>query len=259
MAEFLKRIAGLIPVAVGVITVLAGPPATAGHCPTSACCGKTFPEGLNPRAAQGYVWVCDWPDGCHHRCRSRKIKVKNESHRFSDCKEASQWANDTVGETETKLSPPTLGKVKITKNPEGTYTAKREVTWTLDTRTTVSRLPSVSWPRMNPAEKKAVQDFLDAVRQHEAGHVLVAESLVMDPYGPYAGEVKSDASPTEDGARASLQNKLVDLKSRAQTELDRVAGDDGEYDRVTDHGRNQSAAPPGFPGGPNIELVCPDD
>jgi hypothetical protein len=105
---------------------------------------------------------------------------------------------------------------------------------------------------MTPAEKKALQDFFDAVLGHEAGHVTVPESVLMDSTGPFTGTVKSDALPTGESARANLQEKLEDLKSQAETQLDQATA---EYDTVTDHGRTQRAGPPKFPGGPNIELI----
>jgi hypothetical protein len=44
--------------------------ARAAHCPRefgSQCCGRTDP-GPHPRADEGWRFVCEWPDNCHHRC-----------------------------------------------------------------------------------------------------------------------------------------------------------------------------------------------
>jgi hypothetical protein len=254
MSESPKSIVWLIAVVVMLMLWSDPQSASANHCPSSRCCGKTFPKVPPPA---GFAHTCVWKDGCHHNCDRAKVKFETVKHRFNECREAAQWANGTVAETEPNFSPPKLSRVKVISNADGTYTASTVVTWTLDRENTVIKLPSVNWPNMTDAEKKAVQNFHEAVRIHEVGHITVAEMIVRDPYGSHAGEVKSDPASTRDSAIVNLQRKVDDLQSSAQAAIDQVAGDGGEYDTATDHGRRQSHGPPKFPGGPDIKLSCP--
>jgi hypothetical protein len=146
---------------------------------------------------------------------------------------------------------------QITKNADGSFSAKTFVEWKLDEANTVIMLPSFRWPNMTPAEQQAVRDFLDALQYHENGHIIVAETVVKDFNSPFAGDLVSEPSPTPQDAIKDLRDKLKKLGSGAQAEQDRLAADDGEYDMVTDHGRQQREAPPKFPGGPNVVLRCP--
>ncbi len=54
------------------------PNASANHCPRefgSRCCWQTYPDNPPP---QGFVYVCEYRDGCHHTCGlARAVAIPN--------------------------------------------------------------------------------------------------------------------------------------------------------------------------------------
>jgi hypothetical protein len=216
---------------------------------------KTWP-GPAPKAAKGYVYVCKWLDGSPPKCEEVKLKkpVKTVKKTFENCQQAEDWIRaNTVGEMAPKFRG-VRGRVTYHTNADGKFTASTTVDFKFDDRTSVLTVTSLSWPRMTGSEQGAVNTFNDALLNHEAGHALVGQATAAG----FTGRLESDPAPSKAAALRSLQRELNERQDQAQRKLDQVAGDGGDYDTATGHGRSQSSgSQSGFPGGPNVSLVCP--
>jgi hypothetical protein len=97
----------------------------------------------------------------------------------------------------------------------------------------------------DPATQNAWNQMLDAMRQHEEGHI----PYVNDVAGPLNGQPVVGVGSTQDAAMASAKAQLDQKIAGAN---DQILAKENAYDSATDHGRNQAAV-----GGKNIELKCP--
>lgn len=130
---------------------------------------------------------------------------------------------------------------------EGNYTCTATAHWSVDRENMVVNLPQYSWPNMTDAEKAAVQKALNALRDHEEGHVTITEEYAKELSGK-TGSV-SGSGPTKKAALEACQKKLAQYEAGILGEQEKRQD---EYDDKTKHGTKQSAV-----GGEDVEIVCP--
>lgn len=187
--------------------------------------------------------------------KAKKIKKwqsKEDVRKFENCQKAADYVRNAtrVGFSEPRFKGST-SKITMTVLPDGSVKAATQVRFSLDPNKSTITLPTYSWKNMSQADLDAVRKFTDAVRIHEEGHFTVAERVVKK----YSTTVS--ATGTESEVIGKLQEAVNKKQEEAQKELDDEAGDDGAYDKVTDHGRTQENGPSkGYPGGPNVTLDC---
>jgi len=175
----------------------------------------------------------------------RRPPERVQRHRFQNCRAAVAFLNagNEMGRANPQFSP-RVARPTITAAPGGGFTASADVAWTYNAARSTTALTRPEWPNMTDADRAAVQRFLDALRVHEDGHHEVARD-----YAPGAGTTVTAHGATLQQARHNLQQALNEHRREVRREL-RARGD--EYDRITEHGRNQQAR-----GGQNVRLNCP--
>jgi len=175
----------------------------------------------------------------------KKKKVKN-------CAKAVDWVQKhDLGETDVRLKP-NVGDIARSEE-NGTHISEADVTYTVDSQKTTITVTRISWSNMSAADTKAANDLYENTSVHEQGHVTVGRRVAEEHSGKVTGKGDSPAAADRD-----LRNSLKKLNQETQDDLDKQAGNNGEYDKATDHGRHQSQGPQkGFPGGKDVRLDCP--
>ena len=122
-------------------------------------------------------------------------------------------------------------------------------TWTFSGTTRVKSSLTVNLPEWvnmpdDPSIRDAWQKMINALRQHEEGHVNIAIEAWQSLIGrTITGSGSSPALAQQDGQRQFDQlTHTVDSATRAKQD---------QYDVLTDHGRKQSAI-----GGTDVTFVC---
>jgi len=115
-------------------------------------------------------------------------------------------------------------------------------------------LPDWSWDNMSDKERKALDRFLKDLEVHEQGHMAVCQEL--------AKKYSKTLSSRDFETREKAGDNLVKLREAFEDEKEKAVTDtEGEYEKVTDHGRRQADGPshqPPYPGGQNVVLDCSD-
>lgn len=180
------------------------------------------------------------PSSGHARERVRERK-------FDSCQAAVEWLNRDG--TRTGVANPQWGwgrpkKFKFKKRTDGTYEATVDEKPTYNARGSSTTVTKPSWPNMTAAENAAVRRYLDAVRGHERGHHNVAKGVLRK-----ATKRITVRANTKDEVQEKLERKVDQHRSDTKRAVEEASK---EYDKKTNHGRNQKAV-----GGRNIELTCP--
>ena len=102
---------------------------------------------------------------------------------------------------------------------------------------------AIVWERMTEGDREHANALRHAIYHHEVGHVRIAEA-VRDALNA------SGAVSSRDRAGFSAAAESVGRAGFARFKREERA-----YDALTDHGRNQRAAP-GELAGPNTVLLC---
>ena len=249
-------------------------PGCIGICHDGSCCGEWitlndrgtgFARSFNCVAfmeratAAERAWICGELRKKNKVCPQIEKFCASEAscgRQFKNCADAEQYIDRArtdptleVGEASAYITP-TLGPIKVGKQPDGRFKAEVTVTWSLDSSKTTMTLPDWCWPNMTAAEKSALKSFVDALKVHEEGHVTVTKD-----FGEEISGSQSAVGPTEQQARSNLQTTLNKYTQEKDEELQLRTK---FYDQKTDHGAKQSAGPEfGMPGGRDAILTCP--
>jgi hypothetical protein len=122
----------------------------------------------------------------------------------------------------------------------GRYDGK--VTFSLGS-VTIHAPRSIAWMGMNATDRERANALRRAIYHHEVGHVRIAEA-VRDALNASGAVSAPDRAAFSAAAEAA-----------GRAGFSRFKGEEREYDALTDHGRNQRAAP-GDLAGPNTVIVC---
>jgi hypothetical protein len=105
-------------------------------------------------------------------------------------------------------------------------------------------LTAYAWDRMSQADATALRAGYRATLWHEIGHLRTAQAS-MDAV---------NAEPGFSAATASDYNTIANQRGAAA--VARINADQNEYDRLAEHGLQQSTLPPPLRG-PNTIVNCP--
>jgi hypothetical protein len=187
-----------------------------------------------------------------------KGKTKYEERKFQTCKEAQNYIDSHSEENGFYVGKATWelnfadAPITATKQPNGSYKAQVTVNYKIDAQDIEYTLPKWSWSNMTPAEKAALQEYMDALLAHEQGHIEVAERFAKD-FSQSSKVSATGATPAQ--AKANLEAKLMQDLTKRRQELEK---DEKTYDDKTEHGGKQSKGPEwGYPGGKDVGLDCP--
>ncbi|MDQ6932729.1 MAG: DUF922 domain-containing Zn-dependent protease [Candidatus Eremiobacteraeota bacterium] len=178
-------------------------------------------------------------------------RVAFQLRAFHDCNDAAGYvaAHAVVAHMVYQVrlfsSPP-----KISRLGSRRYRADIVLHSAIDPRAAVLTMPQWSWPAMNASEKVELRSYMDALQQHEVGHLLIAQrylaggATTLHIFGPDPAKLGKRLQPS---TRRYSQDLNTQLQSREQL-----------YDRVTEHGAAQrEASAYGFPTGPDVKFRCP--
>lgn len=189
------------------------------------------------------------PDWACWQHRYRTVENQREFQNCADAAAALQKdaeANIPAATTAYQIK----STVSYTNGNNGSeFTCDATVYWQVDWGSMVINMPQYSWPNMTDAEKAAVQSALDALRQHEEGHVNITEQFV-DELSNSAIKI-SGSGATPAAARKDCENKVASHQTKTGADL---RNRQDEYDHQTHHGANQSAI-----GGTDVKLICPSE
>lgn len=236
---------------------VAGPGALANHCPRefgSRCCWPTKVDP-HPASRAGWFWVCDYPDGCHHRCfgdiapeevakdhmgRPILISKRTGNTVVGSCSAyASSVANGGVTHADGTTHPGWAGStdpqwtVTVSYKPVRPRTgdagqscfeadaAKIDLAFDVDV---VRWIPPDPPNYVENACDKAYKEYQQRVRSHEAMHVtdvkqLLAETRKRRPIGGMrfcAGDVAVARTGMEGALAAARDALLKELHDTAE-------------------------------------------
>jgi hypothetical protein len=173
------------------------------------------------------------------------VPRRRVTRRFTGCSEAQAWAKDNLGQnnSEAKVAPQSALTVTIGER-NGQVTASAMLTFALHRETSFTLVIEPTWPNMTEAEKTEVQAYIDAMQAHEDGHIAAADEVYHEQSKVIEGLGDSEQAAREARREAATQH----LEQTAA----RAVNAHNDYDKATDHGRNQAAI-----GGKNTVLNCP--
>jgi hypothetical protein len=196
--------------------------------------------------------------GAKHGWKTNKDKRKKK-----DCKEAQkEIEKDNEEGVEQGNAHVELrwdeGEVKTTKGDDGRYTSSGKISYRFDERKSHVTTREYSWNNMSEADKKAAGQYNQGMKDHEQGHMQVAEQYVKD----YPSEqVTGEPADTPERARENYE------KAREESWKEYQEGHkerQEKYNEATDRGAAQSKGPETkdekgnkFPGGKDAKLDCP--
>ncbi|MDX6707795.1 MAG: hypothetical protein QOI48_3641 [Solirubrobacteraceae bacterium] len=164
---------------------------------------------------------------------------------FAGCSEAQAWAKDNLGQNNSDANvAPQSGLTVTIGERHDQVTASAMLTFALDPETSLTLVTEPTWPNMTEAEKTEVQAYIDAMQAHEDGHIAAADKVYHEQSKVIEGLGDSEQAAREARREAATQHL-------EQTEA-RAVNAHNDYDKTTDHGRNQAAI-----GGKNTVLNCP--
>jgi hypothetical protein len=182
-------------------------------------------------------------------------------HNFRDCNDAATYFAsrqrqdpDALVNAEMRQN---VGETEYRQRQDGTWEARVEVDYSLVEETaSIIRFPTISWPYMTPSEMEAVESALDALRNHEEGHIQIVRDFARGAGGLRTATGEGE---TPQAAREAAQNNLQALLNEERRNHD-IGLDllQRHYDSRTERGRRQSEGPRyGYPGGRDAVLICP--
>jgi hypothetical protein len=173
-----------------------------------------------------------------------------EVQRFADCNAASFYAADhpLVGLFSYRLQAQYAG-TSITPSGSLGFRATTRVRYALDPNHSQMSLPKWSWRKMTASQQVDLLDFVSALRNHEIGHVEIAQHGIA---GRESTITVLAATPAQAKSRLAAAGS-----DQLRTLYAEILQAEKTYDRVTSHGMQQRDGPAyGFRGGPNVEFGC---
>jgi hypothetical protein len=107
-------------------------------------------------------------------------------------------------------------------------------------------VPDIPWRNMTAEESARLHNSLEALHNHEHGHLTIAQHFVKN-------------LPVERFDTPALGDYLVrELKRRRFKQEKALQARENLYDSLTEHGKKQPDGPVfGFPGGNSTSFECP--
>ncbi len=164
---------------------------------------------------------------------------------FDNCADAVKKLTG-VHAADSEVYLKASGKLKYSKNKDGSYTGETSLSWAIDRSVSFVAGLEISWPNMSAADKAAVQEVQEALEAHEQWHFHIAEEYLQELND---GSKITVTSATKEIAEAKLKAQIADKISMVNAELTKRQKD---YDELTNHGVDQSKV-----GGKDVKLKCP--
>lgn len=198
--------------------------------------------------------------GAKHGWKTTKRKRK-----FKDCQDAQKAIQEALDNPDDDdkavgLTKPDYytdaGEVKYTHNDDGSWTASATLKWRVRQDHSTVAVPDWSWKNMTSDDKQNVASFQEGMKDHEEGHMQVAEQYTKDHP---TSEVEGTGATKPDAVK-DLQDKRTDEQQNYVNAADKRSV---EYDEATKRGASQSEGPETkdadgnpFPGGKDAILNC---
>jgi hypothetical protein len=175
------------------------------------------------------------------------LEIDVNEYKVSGRSEAIDSINDRgKDEYEGRYEPNRTWDTNISgvkKNKDGEYYRKVKIIYQTSPKINI-RIPK--WENMSTWENKKMEEYLEAVKNHEIGHNKIENRNYK---GSETIKVKSsNKSGLNDKVENEVERTVKERMSKANNARD-------EYDDVTNHGLSQGEGPEnGFPGGPNTDI-----
>ncbi|MBC5829784.1 MAG: DUF922 domain-containing protein [Candidatus Eremiobacteraeota bacterium] len=178
-------------------------------------------------------------------------RISFQPRAFLDCNDAASYlaAHPVVAHMSYQVHL-TTSRPRLVRLRSQSYRADTVLHLRIDPSSAILSMPQWSWRDMSAQQQAGLRAYMNALQQHEVGHLRIAQRYVaggattLHIFGPDAATL---AKRLRLSVRRYGQEMSVQLQRRQQL-----------YDRVTQHGAKQvEASNYGLPTGADVEFRCP--